>query len=209
MNALRTLLRGFFEYCGSAGNVQRSPPRLVKRARTCPPPRGLTVGEQERLVAALDAARTWEDRRDRVLFLTMLWTGIRLGAAHALSVDDVDLDAAVIRIRGKGGVKATLPISKRVVELLAEWMAEEGTVFPARSGAALSPRQAQARLAGWCRRAGIRRVSPHALRHSFAQRLLRQTGDISVVQRALTHRSIASTVVYARADDAAVRGALG
>jgi site-specific recombinase XerC len=96
-----------------------------------------------------------------------------------------------------------------VVELFAEWLPDEGAVFPSRSGGALSPRQAQARLASWCRRGGIRRVSPHALRHSFAQELLRRTGDLAVVQRALTHRSITSTVVYARADEGAVRAALG
>jgi len=72
LNAVRSSLRCFFQYCESAGYVERSPARLVQRARTCPPPpRGLTDAEQERLVAALDTAETWEERRDRALFLTM------------------------------------------------------------------------------------------------------------------------------------------
>jgi site-specific recombinase XerC len=210
LNAVRSSLRCFLAYCEEAGLVERSPARLVRRARTCPPPpRGLTDAEQERLVAALDSSRTWEERRDRALFLTMLWTGIRIGSALALNADDVDLDAATIEIRGKGDTRSRLPISSAVRDLLADWMPDHGPAFPSRAGSALSPRQAQFRLASWCRRAGIRRVPPHALRHSFAKGLLRRTGDLAVVQRALTHRSITSTVVYARADEGAVREALG
>lgn len=209
INALRSSLRGFFDYCELAGYVERSPARLVQRARTCaPPPRGLTDAEQERLVAALDTAQTWEDRRDRALFLTLLGTGMRLGSALALTVSDADLEAGVIAIRGKGGMRATLPVSERVVALLSGWLRDEGPVFPSRTGAALSPRQAQFRLVSWCKRAGNRAVSPHSLRHSFAQRLLARTGNLAIVQSALTHRSIASTIVYARGDDAALRAAL-
>lgn len=60
----------------------------------------------------------------------------------------------------------------------------------------------------WCRRAGIRRASPHSLRHTFALRILRKTGDLSIAQLALAHRSITSTVVYAQADDSSLRAAL-
>lgn len=208
-NALRSTLRCFFQYCENVGYVERSPARLVQRARTsAPPPRGLSEAEQARLVAALNRARSWEKRRDRTLFLTMLGTGIRLGSALALCVDDVDLDAGVMQIRGKGGLRATLPISAEVRALLADWIDHDGSLFPSRSGAPLSSRQAQARFAMWCRHAGIRSASPHSLRHAFALALLRKTGDISIVQRALAHRSIASTVVYACADDGGVRTAL-
>ena len=47
--------------------------------------------------------------------------------------------------------------------------------------------------------AGIeRRLSPHSLRHTLAVRLLSRTGNLRLVQRALGHASIASTVRYAR-----------
>src|SRR5262245_33548957 len=65
VNALRSSIRSFFGYCESAGYVERSPAGLVQRARTVPPaPRGLSDVEQERLVATLNRARTWEERRD-------------------------------------------------------------------------------------------------------------------------------------------------
>ena len=74
----------------------------------------------------------------------------------------------------------------------------------------MSVRHAQRRFRGWLRRAGVQRpASPHSLRHRFAMDLYRRTGDVLLVKEALRHRSIASTMVYARADRARLRAALG
>jgi len=50
--------------------------------------------------------------------------------------------------------------------------------------------------------------SLHTLRHTFATGLLAKTGDLALVQAALRHRSIASTIVYAKATDVRVRRAI-
>ncbi|MFG0318969.1 MAG: tyrosine-type recombinase/integrase [Planctomycetota bacterium JB042] len=213
-NALRSSVRTFFGYVHSAGHVPANPARLVRRARCgTPPPRAFTDDERERLVAALDRAETWEDRRDRALFLTMLGTGIRLGSALGLDVADVDLDAgelAVRRTKGDRPGRAFLPAG--TAEVLRGWIGRrpDGPVFPGRGGGRLSARHVQRRFAGWLARAGIRRpASPHSLRHDFATRLYRRTGDLPLVKEALGHRSIASTIVYARAGAERVRAAVG
>lgn len=84
----------------------------------------------------------------------------------------------------------------------------EGPLFTTEHGNPISTRQAQRRIQGWLRKAGIARGSAHSLRHSFALRLYARCGDVLVVQRALRHRSVASTLVYARATDADVRRVL-
>ena len=53
-----------------------------------------------------------------------------------------------------------------------------------------------------------RAMSPHAFRHAVALRIYDKTGDLAVVQAALGHQSITSTLVYARADARRVRAAL-
>jgi site-specific recombinase XerD len=50
--------------------------------------------------------------------------------------------------------------------------------------------------------------SLHGLRHDFATRLLARTGDVALVQAALRHRSVASTMVYARVGAERVRAAI-
>jgi len=48
----------------------------------------------------------------------------------------------------------------------------------------------------------------HSLRHTFATRLYRKTGDLHLVQRALGHRQITTTEIYAKVSDQALRRAV-
>jgi len=95
--------------------------------------------------------------------------------------------------------------------LLDAWVGSRprGPVFAGRDGEALTPRHAQRRFDEWLRKAGIRgSYSPHSLRHTFAMGLYQRTGDVLVVQAALGHRAIASTLVFARASAERVRAAV-
>ena len=99
-NALRTSLRVFFTYCEEAGYVERSPARLIRRARCgAPPPRGLTDDEQKRLLKALGKAKGEAEERDEILFRLLLAMGLRIGSALALDAEDVDLDRGELNVR--------------------------------------------------------------------------------------------------------------
>jgi site-specific recombinase XerC len=214
VNALRTSLRGFFGYLHEAGYVAANPTRLLRRAICSPPPpRALTDDEQRRLLEVLDGNDSYEVRRDAALVRTMLGTGLRLSSALALRVEDMDLVAREVTIRSsKGDRPDRLPVSREVTRVLATWIGErtEGALFCSRSGWSLCARHVQRRFRKAAEAAGIRRAaSPHALRHSFATRLYARTGDLGLVQAALRHRSIASTLVYARVDGERLRAAIG
>jgi site-specific recombinase XerD len=84
------------------------------------------------------------------------------------------------------------------------------SVNATKSGRRLGARQIQLNFARWLVQAGITRpFSIHSLRHTFATRLYRRTGDLYLVQRALGHRQITTTEVYAKVSDDALRTALG
>jgi integrase len=117
-------------------------------------------------------------------------------------VGDLDLGAGTATLRElKGGGSMTVYLRPELIELLTAAVAgrRSGPVLAGRDGGYLSPRHVQRRFEEWLRRAGVRgRYSPHSLRHSFALGLYERTGDILLVQAALGHRAISSTLVYAR-----------
>lgn len=215
-NALRTSLRCFFGYAHAAGWLRENPARLVRRARTSPPPpRALSEDEQQRLLEALGEARTRAERRDRVLFTLLLRCGLRIGSALGLRVEDVDLDAGELAItRAKNDRPERVLVPRDVRPLLDAWRnelgREEGWLFPGYGREPLCVRSADRRFEEWAKCAGLRPgASPHSLRHSFGMRIYARTGDLGLTQAALGHRSILSTTVYARADRERLRAALG
>ena len=213
VNAMRSSLRGFFCYAHKAGYIARDPSHLIRRARAeAPPPRGVTENETERVLASIDGADGEAARRDGVLIRLMSATGVRLSSALAINVDDLDLDGGEARIRRlKGGGEQVVFLPEEVRYRLAKHIGDRrtGPLFLGRDGRRLGHRQAQRRFAEWVERAGLRgRVSPHCLRHGFAMALYERTGDLLVVQKALGHRSISSTLVYAHADTERVRAAV-
>jgi len=213
MNALRTSVRCFAKYLHEAGVLAQNPARLVRRA-VCspPPPRALPPDEQRRLLAALEQADGVVAERDHALFHLLLATGIRLGSALTLRVEDMDLDARELVLRqAKNGRSDRVFLSRPIAAHLRRYIGGRtvGWLFPGRTGGPLCARQARVRLAVWLRKAHIRRAaSPHSLRHTFATDLYRRTGDVLLVREALRHRSITSTLVYATADEGRVRRAI-
>jgi site-specific recombinase XerD len=200
-NALRTSIRCFFAFAEAADLVPRSPAMLVRRARCGePPPRALSDGEVERLLAVAGKG----EPRDELLVRLLLGTGLRLGEALALEVADVDLERGTIAVRkAKNDRPRVAYVPVELSARLAEWMRERGGRLFAISG-----RHAQRRIGEMAREAGMT-ASAHCLRHTVATRIYARTGDLGVVQRVLGHASVATTVRYARCDEGAVRRAVG
>jgi site-specific recombinase XerD len=216
LNAMRSSLRGFFAYCRDAGLVSENPARLLRRA-VCgsPPPKFLAPSDEARLLAAIDAAATRGDvgaKRDAALIRLLARTGIRISSALGIEVEDLDRARGEIEIRvAKRQQVDRVPASDATIEMLEALAAgrTSGPLFVGRDGSRIDRRHAARRIAEWAKRAGIEgRVHPHLFRHGLAVRLLESTGDLRLVQQALRHRSIASTVQYTRVAGEKVRAAM-
>lgn len=207
VNALRSSLRAFFAYAHAAGWTTTNPARLLRRARTgTPPPRALSDADREALLAKLAAEEGPLARRDEMLVRLLLGAGLRIGSAVGLDVGDVDLERGELTIRRtKGDQPETAYLTSDLVLRLRRFIGDrkDGPLFTTAAGTRLTTRQAARRFETKGAPGSL-----HGLRHTFATALLAKTGDVALVQAALRHRSIASTMVYARVGAERVRRAL-
>jgi site-specific recombinase XerD len=183
-----------------------------------PLPKVITEPEFDRIMAAT-SPRSVTGKRDRATIAVMFRCGLRVAEVCALAPSDVDPDAdpAVIRVRrGKGTKDRNVGAPAEVIALIAEWAQVRPSspfLFSTFSAGAepgpLSTRQVRTAVKRYAERAGVTRpgddneprpITPHTLRHSFATRLLRATGDLRVVQEMLGHASISTTQVYTHVD---------
>lgn len=181
----------------------------------------LDDAEVEALLAAPDR-RTWTGQRDHTWLLLMITTGIRVGELVNLRHIDVSTRRpAHITVIGKGRKQRTIPLDKTAAAILAAWMRanpapSEDPVFPARgrNGPMSSDAVAQ-RVALHAANAATRApsitaktVTPHALRHTCAMRMLASGLDITTIALWLGHASPAATRHYLHADLALKQRAL-
>jgi integrase/recombinase XerC len=219
VNRTKSALRSFFAFCAESGWINENPARLIRSSpATAKEPTTLTQSEIGQLRAILDGQNGSLSRRDRLIFEILLGTGIRLGSLVGLSRGDVDLKTGTLSIHLKGGTEGRVFLNPELGRLLRQFLKENATqgkcapntpLFRGQSGNRLSARQIQFRFAQWFREAGIDRpVSIHSLRHTFATRLYKKTGDLHLVQRALGHRQITTTEIYAKVGEGALRRAI-
>jgi len=217
VNRLRAVLCSFFRWLVETGQIRNNPAATLRvRSYRQPAPKMLLDTDRNTLLTAMEESHDPLALRDRAIVELMLGTGIRLAEAVALDVGDVDLASGAITIHPKGGGKASRYLNRRVRSLLKchlAWKPRQSgdcsALFTTSRGTRITARHVHRRLGQWLRKAGIDApLSPHALRHTLAVKLLKNTGNLRLVQRALGHASIASTVRYTHVPDDALAAAL-
>ncbi len=143
----------------------------------------------------------------------MLYAGLRLAEAAALLWRDVDLHAGLLVVQeGKGGKARVLPLHPTLQAELhqAAGRAEPGAaVAGKRDGTPLEPKALAHIFDRWLPVQGVKGISAHRLRHTFATEMLKAGVALPDIQEALGHADISTTRIYLRVDIARVRVAVG
>jgi len=181
--------------------------RYVKRTVTF-----LDVSEIAALLAAPDRS-TWTGRRDHVILLIALQTGLRASELVGLRSRDIVLGTgAHVRCLGKGRKERCTPLRRDTAKVLQTWLKErrgdaDQPLFPSMRGDKLSRdalehlvRKHSLTASRSCPSLASKRVSPHTLRHSTAMELLQNGVDQSVIALWLGHESVETTQIYLHAD---------
>ena len=170
----------------------------------------LTIDEVKRLLDQPNLSlRT--HIRDRAIMEVLYSTGIRLEELISLQVYNADLKDRVLYIRkGKGKKQRVVPLSKRAVKYLKEYLEKirpwhgrknlkERSLFLNDSGLPLKKGSVQFFIRKYRIEAGIKKpVSPHTLRRTCATHFLQKGADIRYVQELLGHRHLRTTQFYTK-----------
>jgi integrase len=168
----------------------------------------LTSSEIEALLAAVGG---WK----RTLLATLVFTGMRIGEALALTWEQIDFGRSVVVVgksktkAGEGREVVVIPsLAARLLEhkLETPFAAPTDLVFPTASGAARDRRNVLRWAPEPARSAIGSMITLHGLRHTFASLLIGQGFDVTFVANQLGHANPAITLkVYARLFDPASR----
>jgi integrase/recombinase XerC len=163
------------------------------------------------------AVQATEQARDQALLEVLYGAGLRISEACNLDLGDVVPDGAGARItvrQGKGRKDRIVPLGSKGWDAIQSYLPLRATplaghaagsvdseaLFLSRRGRRLCDREARRKLDRRELHTGVRRVSPHALRHSFATHLLGEGADLRSIQELLGHASLRTTQRYAQVD---------
>jgi len=206
--------RGFFKFLMLDGHIKTHPAEdLDTPQRFSYLPKFLTEDEINRLLAAPDVS-TEEGIRDRAVLEIMYATGLRVSELVGLKQADVDLLAGLVVCHGKGNKERRVPLGKSAIHWLQQYAAVKAQygkqttphVFLHR-GRPFTRQIAWSMIKRHAEKAGIKNVSPHTLRHSFATHLLQHGADSRSVQALLGHSDISTTQIYTHITDLHLRAA--
>lgn len=212
--ALATI-RGAHRFAHAERGAPSDPTLHVEGPRV---PQGLPKALSEEEVTRLLCAVRGEDPkalRDRAILELLYATGARISELSNLDVGDVDLEARLVRLLGKGAKERIVPVGTIAAKAVRSWLQPGGraslaearrvarrdidALFLSSRGARLGRQAAWAVVRRHATAAGLGdRVTPHVLRHSCATHLLDHGADIRVVQELLGHASITTTQLYTK-----------
>ncbi|MDZ4694927.1 MAG: tyrosine recombinase XerC [Deltaproteobacteria bacterium] len=213
-------LRVFFRLLVRRKHIATSPVsglRGPKRARRLPSFLG-----KEQTTQLLDEpignAEPIAFARDQAMFEVLYGAGLRISELCSLDVGDIreENGHAMVMVRqGKGRKDRRVPLGRPAADAVAAYVQMRGQPGPGKKpipleeanalflsprGRRIGPRIARRLLAKREILSGVPRVSPHALRHSFATHLLGEGADLRSIQELLGHSKLATTQRYAQVD---------
>jgi site-specific recombinase XerD len=227
-----TVLKIFFNYWVRRGVIDRSPFWLLRFdiGKTRPLTRTLTPEEMRRLLRQARKEVGTLPRRpltdlDGKLIAVRNWaivellfaTGIRVGEATSLLLQDLALDQRTLLVRGKGGRQRLALLTEDTSFNAVAHYYRQRIALPSESSSfllnlrlnPLSTQGVATVVKQLTRAAGIQRhVTPHMLRHTSATFLLQNGADLRVVQEFLGHASITTTQRYTHVSRAHLRSTL-
>ena len=203
-------VKSFFSFLMLTGGIVQDPSSSIGSPRIGRAlPKYLSEEDMVKLLDEAAKAGTSESIRDTNILELLYATGLRVTELVSLNVSDVDFTEMYIRCWGKGNKERMIPMLDIVYQSVENYLQElphdlkpNEPIFVGDRGAPLKASAFQRDLKQARINLGLpNTTTPHALRHSFATHLLKNGGDLRVIQELLGHSSLSTTQIYTEVDD--------
>lgn len=199
-------VKSFFHYLYANKLIDHEPtdsldsPRVDKYL-----PHALSEQEVKSLLAQADA-HTPAGWRDKAMLQLLYATGMRVTELVSLNLPDINVSASQVTCQGRGTKERVVPFTAAVRQDLQDYLEKgrprllryptEQAIFLNHHGERLTRQGFWLIIKGYAKQAGIREITPHTLRHSFAMHMLKNGSELRSVQELLGHANISTTQIY-------------
>lgn len=207
VNGYLRAVRAFWAWAQREGFIDENPFSHVQIPKA--PRKVIPTFTEEQLRCLMEAIDTSSasGHRDYTIIMSFLDTGVRCSELTNLRVKDVNLEARLLKVWGKGAKERMVPFGKKVQGALWKYMMScrpppivprYDHVFLTCDGRPLMKDRVEAIVERYGRKAGITgvRVSPHTFRHTFAVMFLRNGGNVFSLQRIMGHSTLDVLRIY-------------
>lgn len=197
-------LRGFYKFLMLDGYILANPAdELSVPRKGFYLPKFLNSSEIEALFSVPDVS-TESGLRDRAMLELMYASGLRVSEVIGLKIQDIEIDSGILSCTGKGSKMRRVPVGSSAIGWLREYLTfrrkhdRPGVekLFINDAGEPISRQAVWMMIRTYGEKCGLKDVSPHTLRHSFATHLVQNNADIRSVQQMLGHADISTTQIY-------------
>jgi len=203
-------LRAFYKYVLRTGKIKNNPAEMIQTLKTEKyMPIFLSVDEMFELLKAQDESSVLS-LRNRAMLEIFYSSGLRLSELAGLDLIDLDFNQKLVKVRGKGRKERIVPVGGPALKAVQEYLGKIGEIrkdtsgdifkkplFLNARGERITTRSIARIVNEITSKSGIgRKISPHALRHSFATHLLNAGADLRSIQELLGHESLSTTQKY-------------
>lgn len=202
-------LKAFYKYVIRTGKISRNPADMIQSLKAEKyMPNFLSVDEMLAILK-VDGSSVF-GLRNKAIMEMFYSCGLRLSELAGLDIMDIDFDQKLVKVRGKGRKERIVPIGGPALKSVNDYLAKseelrknadskvfKKPLFINSRGDRITTRSIARIVDEATVKSGIgRKISPHALRHSFATHLLNAGADLRSIQEMLGHESLSTTQKY-------------
>lgn len=194
----RKALRSLFSFLREEGLWPADPTAGLKHIRVRYRARELPDAEDVAKLMRYRCYRAKDTPKLQLMLVILVTTGLRVSEAAGIAKKDISLQSSQVKVIGKGGKEGTVPLLPVTAEAIRAYVDAHPNgspfLFPGDTCEGYwSISSVEKTMRRACDKLGIKKITPHQLRHFFATYTLRGGAKLEVVSKILRHASVGIT----------------